>query len=337
MMLSDFIDQMLPAIETELQQVVQRAHDPGLERFYHMLAYHLGWESEIASPQARGKRIRPLLVLLTTKAAGRSWEVALPAAAAVELVHNFSLIHDDIEDGSQLRRGRKTVWTLWGVPQAINTGDAMFSLAHLAIFRLEGTTSQETALKSAHILQETCLQLTKGQHLDMTYEKIEQISEDDYWLMVRGKTAALLSACTELGALCAGAARGACQSYRDFGLELGMAFQAHDDLLGIWGDAALTGKSNESDLITGKKSLPILYGINLNGPFARRWNQGAIQPDEIQGLAHQLEDEGALRYTQAITAQLTKKALDSLSAAQPSVEAGTALADLATQLINRKG
>ena len=169
-----------------------------------MLAYHMGWEGEGAGPAARGKRIRPLLVLLTSGAAQGDWKNALPAAAAVELIHNFSLIHDDIQDGSDQRRGRPTVWKLWGTAQAINSGDAMFALAHLTIFRLAGTTNEHTAFQAAHMLQETCLELTKGQFLDMSYETQSQLMIDDYWPMVSGKTAALLATCTELGALVAG-------------------------------------------------------------------------------------------------------------------------------------
>ena len=116
----------LPAIEEELRQAVAFAGGPGLEELHGMLAYHMGWEGENAGPNASGKRIRPLLVLLACAAAGGDWTDALPGAAAVELVHNFSLIHDDIEDNSDLRRGRPTVWKIWGIPQAINAGDAMY-------------------------------------------------------------------------------------------------------------------------------------------------------------------------------------------------------------------
>jgi geranylgeranyl diphosphate synthase type I len=337
MLLEEFNRRVLPAIETELQQVVQRIESPGMEPLHHMVAYHMGWDGEKAGPNTRGKRIRPLLVLLSAHAAGGSWEAALPAAAAVELVHNFSLIHDDIEDNSPLRRGRKTVWTIWGVPQAINVGDALYSLAHLAILRLEETTAVETALKAARILQETCLKLTKGQYLDMAFEKRDHVSLDEYWSMVDGKTAALLAACTELGALCAKASQPTCLNYQEFGHSLGLAFQAQDDLLGIWGDAALTGKSTESDLITAKKSLPTLFGISQNGPFARRWDQGPIQPEEVRLLARQLEIEGGLTFTQKKTEEMTRKALQSLAAAQPESEGGNSLIEFANQLVTRNG
>jgi geranylgeranyl diphosphate synthase type I len=336
MTLDHLTQTFLPAIEDELRQVVALADGAGLEQLSSMLAYHLGWEGEAAGPEARGKRIRPLLVLLTNAAAGGEWQHALPAAAAVELVHNFSLIHDDIEDNSPLRRGRSTVWVKWGIPQAINTGDAMFTLAHLAILRQEGITSSQVTIKSACLLQETCLRLTQGQFLDIFFESRGDLALEAYWPMVSGKTAALLAACTELGALTAESPEPICRSYRQFGHFLGLAFQALDDLLGIWGDAALTGKSADSDLLSGKKSLPVLFGLAQNGAFALRWRRGSITPDETPALAAQLEVEGGRAYTQEQANHLTDQAMQALQAAHPVGEAGQALNELASQLLRRK-
>lgn len=335
--LNELNNLMLPEIEGELQRVVSLSNRPPCAELYHMMAYHLGWEGELAGPAARGKRVRPLLVLLTAAAAGGDWRNALPAAAAVELVHNFSLIHDDIEDKSELRRGRKTVWKLWGMEQAINLGDAMFALAHLAILRLEETVSAQIALRAARLLQQTCLELTQGQYLDMSYEKKTQLSLADYWPMVNGKTAALLAACTELGAMSARADPQNIQEYREFGRCLGLAFQVQDDFLGIWGDAALMGKSAESDLLTGKKSLPVLYGLEQNGAFARRFRQGGITIEEIPNLARQLEEEGGLEFTRQTAARLTEEALEHLAAANALPAPKQALEELAFKLSGRNG
>jgi geranylgeranyl diphosphate synthase type I len=334
---NDFTSQYLDAIEEELRQAVLRSEGPHLGHYDYMMAYHLGWEGEGAGPEARGKRIRPLLVLLSHASAGGSWADALPAAAAVELVHNFSLIHDDIEDDSPLRRGRTTVWKKWGIPQAINTGDAMLTLAHLWLLRLETTTSTSIAFQAAKNLQNACLLLTQGQYLDLAYESHTSLPMDAYWYMVTGKTAALLTACTEIGALTAGADEGRCRAYHQFGYCLGLAFQAQDDILGIWGDAALTGKSTAGDLLAGKKSLPIIYGLNQGGPFARRWAEGPIRPEEVSGLADQLKAEGALKFTQESASDMTRQALEALTEANPTGEAGHALIDLANQLLGRHG
>ncbi|MBN2547855.1 MAG: polyprenyl synthetase family protein [Anaerolineales bacterium] len=325
----------MPLIELELQQVVALADGPGLESLHQMLAYHMGWNGEGAGVEARGKRIRPCLVLLVAAAAGAEWQSAIPAAAAVELVHNFSLIHDDIEDNSTLRRGRPTLWVKWGVPQALNAGDAMFTLAHLAVIRLQETISPQLTLRAAHLLQETCLRLTQGQYMDIAYEKRGDLTTEAYWPMISGKTAALLEACTGLGALVAGVSDSTYQHYRSFGHYLGLAFQAQDDLLGIWGEAALTGKSCESDLLSGKMSLPILYGLQQGGSFAKRWAEGPITPDEAPALSAQLEQEGAREYTQAKADELTAQALCALHQTHPRSGACQALETLSRLLLRR--
>ncbi len=250
-----------------------------------MLAYHLGWEGEKAGPEAQGKRIRPTLVLLCAAAAGGEWTRALPAASAVELIHNFSLLHDDIQDQSQLRRGRPAVWTKWGTAQAINAGDTLYTLAFMSLSRLAETTSPSVALQAQNILQAACLKLTQGQYLDLSYETRKNLSLPDYWPMVEGKTAALLAACAELGSLAGGADETAQSAFQTFGFYLGLAFQVLDDYLGLWGDAALTGKSTESDLVAGKKTLPVLYGLNQNGEFAQRWAAGPIPPEQAAVVA----------------------------------------------------
>jgi geranylgeranyl diphosphate synthase, type I len=335
-LLEKFSKLMLPRLEEELYCAVEKVEETGLDELKEMLFYHMGWEGDEKSSTPKGKRIRPILVLLTAASAGGVWGQALPAAVAVELIHNFSLIHDDIEDNSPERRGRPTVWVKWGVPQAINAGDALFTLAHLAILQLKETIGAETALKAAHILQKTCLHLTQGQYLDIAYENRNDLSLEAYWRMVKGKTAALIGASTELGALAAGAPDEVRQAYNKFGESLGLAFQALDDLLGIWGDSTKMGKSAESDLISGKKSLPVLYGIQQRSKFQERWEKGRILPEEAPKLAELLEAEGALIYTRETAAFLTEEALKALDEAQPQGEAGLALRELANKLLNRK-
>lgn len=329
---------MLLAIEDELQEAVSLANEHGTSAMHHMLAYHLGWVGEGAGAEARGKRLRPLLLLLTCSAAGGDWKSALPASAAVELVHNFSLIHDDIQDDSPLRRGRTTLWKNWGIAQAINAGDAMFTLAHLALLRLDQRSPAKVVIQAAQILQEACLHLTQGQYLDLDYETREYLSIEDYWPMVNAKTAALLAACTELGALVAETEESRRKNFRQFGLSLGLAFQVQDDLLGIWGNGMITGKSAESDLISGKKSLPVLFGIGQKGRFFERWMQRPFKPEEIPELAALLESEGARTFTEKQTIRLTDEAVVALGEAVPDNDniAGKVLVDLALKLLKRR-
>lgn len=326
----------LTAIEHELQEAVKHAGAFGNGQFYKMLAYHLGWQGRHLRNETRGKRIRPLIVLFSSEAAGGDWNKALPAAAAVELVHNFSLIHDDIEDHSPYRRGRRTLWKKWGIAQAINAGDAMFTLAHLQTVRLSDHITPEATLKAVETLQQACLKLTQGQYLDLSYEKRNDVTIDEYWSMVEGKTAALVSASSELGAISAAGDEQTCYSYRKFGYFLGLAFQVQDDYLGLWGDSSITGKSNQSDLITRKKTLPILFGLSNRGNFADRWMSGPIKPEETKDLIKLLEYEGGKIYILDKASELIEQALKSLDEAHPKAEESSFLRNLTVGLIQRQ-
>ncbi len=329
------INTLLSAIEHELKKQVARLDEPHTRFFHDMLTYHMGWTGEGAGPESTGKRIRPLLVLLSAASCGADWQPALPAAAAVELIHNFSLAHDDIQDNSDKRRGRPTVWKRWGIAQGINVGDGLFVLAHLALLDLNNAYPAATVLNAVHILHQSCLDLTRGQFLDILYQDRLDLAVDDYWPMVSGKTAALIAACCHMGALLGHADPERQEHYRAFGQFLGLAFQIQDDLLGIWGDEALTGKSTVSDLVEGKKSLPVLFGLEKNGSFARRWRQGAIRAEEVREMAALLEAESARKSAQEAAQEMTARALDHLRRAEPQGEAGEALRSLANQLLGR--
>jgi len=186
-----------------------------------MVEHHFGWRDAAAK---KGKRVRPFLLLLVHEAAGGRWQQALPAAVAVELIHNFSLIHDDIQDRSETRRGRPTVWARWGKAQAINAGDALFAQAFAVMAPLQEAFGPQRALEAMRVLAQACVALVQGQVLDLAFETRSAVT---------GR----------------------------FGETLGLAFQVWDDYLGIWGDPAKTGKSAADDLIAGKKTLPVLYGL----------------------------------------------------------------------------
>lgn len=328
---------ILPEIESELQRVVAQLDTVNTKPFYEMVTYHMGWTGDRAGPDAAGKRIRPLLMLITTAACGVDWQISLPSAVAVELIHNFSLVHDDIQDQSDLRRGRQTIWKKWGTAHAINVGDALFILAHHALLGQKEVVLPEMAMKSGQIINDACLALTNGQFMDMYYEGRTDLSiEGNYWPMISGKTSELLSVCTTVGALLGGADASTQEAYRSYGHFLGNAFQIRDDYLGIWGDAALTGKSIESDLVMGKKTLPILYGLGKKGLFAQRWAEGPVHPDEVQHLVEQLTTEGAKLYTQEASDRMTDLAINFLRMADPKGEAGEALFELTMNLVGRQ-
>ena len=338
---------MFEAIETELKRQVARLDQPRTKPFHEMLTYHMGWTGEGAGPNATGKRIRPLLTLLSTSSSfGKenkqkddvevSWLHAVSAAAAIELIHNFSLAHDDIQDNSELRRGRKTLWVKWGSPLAINAGDALFVIANQSILDLSRHYPAEIVVRAASMLSNSCLDLTYGQYLDMSYEERTDLKMEDYWPMIGGKTSSLLAACTQIGSLLGYANDEKVEAYRQFGYHLGLAFQVQDDILGIWGDESVTGKSAASDLVEGKNSLPVLFGLEQNGGFAARWRQGPIIQNEVNSVAAMLEDEGGKEYAEKMAESETQKALDFLKQAEPAGEAGQIMLELAHMLLKRK-
>ena len=212
----------------------------------------------------------------------------------------------------------------------------MFTLAFWALQRLAETVSSSAALEASRCLQQVCLRLTEGQYLDLSYETRAGLSLEDYWTMIEGKTSALLGGCAELGALTSGADQAQRADFREFGTKLGLAFQVQDDWLGIWGDAALTGKSTASDLVSGKKTLPVLYALGKQGEFYRRWQAAPVDAQDVAEAARLLSVDGADAFTLEQAARLTSESQNALRRAVPQVENAAGLQELAGLLINRK-
>lgn len=334
-MLSTLLSTYSPALDAELRAALDFRLPPP-DDYARMLYYHLGWMDEGQPSLVAGKRTRPLLTLLCAEAAGGDWRQALPFAAAVELIHNFSLVHDDIQDASSLRRGRATVWKLWGEPQAINAGDALFTYAHLAAQRAKLCgLDAETILQAFRLFDTTCLHLTQGQHHDMAFEARDGVTTADYLQMIEGKTASLIATAAECGALAAGQPPARRNHYREFGRHLGLAFQIRDDILGIWGDSSVTGKSASTDILTRKKTLPVLFGLDREAKLRAVYRpeaKGGVSVAEIVSL---LEACGARAYAEEKEKRHADLALASLAAAQPQGEAGEAIHDLTLQLLGR--
>ncbi len=328
---------MLPRLDEEMR-LMFKADDGTPDPFYGMMQYHMGWVNEGFQPVTvhGGKRIRPLLTMLTCQGSGGDWTTAVPAAAAVEVLHNFSLVHDDIEDVSPTRRGRKTVWKIWGEAQAINSGDAMFALAHLALAELaKSYVPPETVVRALRRFDETCLSLTHGQYFDMDFEAREVVQVDEYIEMITGKTAALLSLCAELGAIIAGQDENSIAHYAKFGLNLGLAFQVIDDILGIWGDESKTGKSAATDIITKKKTLPVVYGLERSTSLTDLYRHAEADDVFVHEVVTLLDGLGAREYASARAATYSADARQHLQDADPTGEAGEALLQLADMLMQR--
>lgn len=300
---------------------------------FQLLKYHLGWTDEngVAVPGGHpGKLLRPTFCLMSCEAVGGDWRQALPAAAAIELIHNFSLIHDDIEDASTLRRGRRTLWAIWGTPLAINAGDAMHTLAGIEMLRLRRSClPPRSILDAVTMFNEASLALCEGQHLDLSYEKRLDITPEDYLTMISGKTAALFECSFGIGALLGTGKRAVIEKFRECGRYLGLAFQIKDDILGIWGGEE-TGKSAESDLKEKKKTLPVVYALrkargNDLDILTEFYGKAEPSREDIAGARKALEHAGAREYAETTADGYLSNAFEALEA--PGLP-GEALADL---------
>lgn len=242
-------------IEAALKHAVGDRPEP----LYAAARYVMGWEDASGRPaNNRGKRIRPALCLLAAEAFG-GIEPALCGAVAVELIHNFSLVHDEIQDHDAERHHRPTLWARFGEAQAINAGDLLYTLAVRAVAEDRGPA--EPRMAALAVLNTAIERMIGGQWADITFETRDDVRVGEYLAMVAGKTGALLAAPLEMGALLAGAPAAAAASVGQWGEHIGLAFQAHDDYLGTWGDPAATGKSNTNDIARRKKTLPIVFGL----------------------------------------------------------------------------
>lgn len=316
-------------ITPTLREMVDRL-DPGIRL---VVCYHFGWCDEHGNPvnAHSGKAIRPALALLGAEACGADPQTALPAAVAVELVHNFSLVHDDLMDRDVRRRHRATVWALWGDAVAVLAGDAMMSLAYEVLL---GCSSPRVGAAETVIAVAT-RELIRGQLADTAFEKRVDVGLDECLEMVNGKTGALMAASAAIGAVLAGAETAATDALACYGANLGVAFQLVDDLLGIWGRPDVTGKPVYSDLRSRKKTLPVTWTVENGGPAGRRlagWladepRAVAATDDELADIARLVERGGGRAWAAEEARRRVALAADALTQVR-AVDSGEAAAEL---------
>lgn len=304
---------------------------------YEIIGYHLGINTAASS----GKRVRAALCLLSCEALGGTAEVAAPAAAALELCHAFTLLHDDIADADETRRGRPTAWIRWGAGQAMTAGDALFALANLAADKLAGNdVPAHVVVACLRELNQAILTVCEGQQLDLLFEGRNTITQDDYFDMTGRKTAALMSASCAIGARVAGAEETRRAALAEFGREVGLAFQIQDDILGIWGDPAVTGKPVGGDLRRNKRSLPVIYALQhatpeLRATVAEALAKGVSSDTAAAGLAADMEAAGIRTHCAQLAREGLARGLSALARAAPAPTPAQELAALSHFLVAR--
>jgi geranylgeranyl diphosphate synthase, type I len=301
----------LGATRLLVQPAIERAVREYCPFMEPVVGYHAGWLDLDGRPAnaASGKAVRPALVLLAAQAKGGPPEPAVPAAVAVELVHDFSLLHDDVMDGDTLRRNRPAAWTAFGTAPAILAGDALI----VAAFQVLGEVPFADRAAAASILATTVQRLIHGQVRDLEFEARGDVSLADAVWMAGEKTAALFGCSCSLGALAGGSSGPALAALTAVAEQLGLAFQLVDDLLGIWGDAT-TGKPTLAGLRRRKKSLPVVAALRSQSAAGRRLGElyaspSALSDSDLLAAASLVEEAGGREWAQReAAARLTNAA-----------------------------
>ncbi|MER7850717.1 family 2 encapsulin nanocompartment cargo protein polyprenyl transferase [Kitasatospora sp. NPDC096077] len=309
---------------------------PGTMR--KVAGYHFGWWEADGTPSesSSGKAIRPALVLAATQALGGTPAKAAAAAAAVELVHNFTLLHDDVIDRDETRRHRPTAWRVFGTTEAILAGDAMHSLA----LRLVAEDAHPAARGAIRRLADCVVELCEGQQIDCAFEQRNDVSLTECLAMAEAKTGALLGAACAMGALYGGGSEEAAQAMDGFGREIGLAFQLIDDLIGIWGDPTVTGKPVGADLVARKKSLPVVKALGSGTLAGARLAElyaleRPLSAQELADCAAAVDAAGGRGWAQGESCERMAAAMAQLAAAVPEPAAADELLALA-ELVTRR-
>jgi geranylgeranyl diphosphate synthase type I len=334
------LDQIRDGVMSALQEIAGRSVPP----LYDMVRYHLGFIDRDGRPSnVGGKILRPVFCCLACAAVCGDWRRATAAACAIELTHNFSLVHDDIEDGDLERRHRATVWSLWGVPQAINTGDAIWALAWETLAQaIQAGVPPETVVECNRRLATRCREMIEGQYLDLALEGKVDIGPEQYLQIVEGKTGALLACSFELGALCGGADAALADAYAHAGRLLGVAFQMQDDILGVWGDPAATGKAADTDVRRKKMALPAVCGFQNLHAESREVLRGIYLSEQplsdldIATVLDLFEEAGAREAAERLAREYTDQAHIALQALPRQGGDSSALSELAESLVGRR-
>lgn len=289
------------------------------------MGYHLGFNDEngnLLEKRLAGKSLRPTLSLLVCESLTNNYLPVYNSALAIELIHNFSLIHDDIQDRDTERRHKKTVWTLWGEPRALWIGNTMRSLADFVQSDIDFDSS--IMLRAAELLSQASMEMIEGQFMDVQFENRLNVTSDEYLSMISKKTGALIRCSSELGALHSLNDQYITTKFRDFGIHLGRAFQIRDDALGIWGDTKITGKPVGSDILRKKKTYPILLALDIaneakNKELDSLMFSSEISDFEMEKIISIMSDFKVFEKSQSMIEYHSELALDCINSVKDSL------------------
>ncbi len=324
------LEHLRSEILSQMQLLIPKNTDFPQE-FYDMIYYHLGWENHTSIPivGSSGKMMRAIFGLLCCEMVDGDMKKTTLGLAAIELIHNFSLIHDDIQDDSLMRRGRKTVWAIWGKAQAINAGDALFTIGRNSLLKLSDKVDykidhqvdhkidHQVVLKCIELMDEACLALCKGQYLDISFEKKTNIDIDNYLQMVRLKTSTLWGLAGYFGAYISTKDEEVALICQKIGENIGISFQIQDDISSIWGLDQVTGKTG-NDLQKCKKNLPLIHALNLNknqrkSEILQIYQQQKISEQDVIELRKILDQTKSKQFSMDTADKYIKKAINDLS------------------------
>jgi len=318
-------EQQVAAIQqrftNDIQRTLREAIAGSESELSPLLRYHLGWEAKNGDPSTKGggKALRPVLCLTACDLAGGDWREALPAAAALELVHNFSLVHDDIQDRDMTRRGRETLWAIHGESAAVSAGNAMRVIADKTLMFLANTKlAPHVVVEVAADLTQRYLEMIEGQYMDMSFESSNDVTVDQYLDMIGRKTGALIESAMYMGALVATSDAKTAGTFGTCGRWLGLAFQIRDDYLGVWGDPCATGKAVGADIRRKKKSMPIVHLFQQSAGEDRSWlgkayaGQGEVEEKDVERILEMLDQFGTLEHVATAASTHAAKAVEEI-------------------------
>jgi geranylgeranyl diphosphate synthase type I len=329
---------VLTRYRSDIEDEVGRVIPQDDSALYEMVRYQLGWSE---SGPSLGKCLRPALCLFACEAVGGDTGQALPVAVAIELLHNFSLIHDDIEDGDEMRHHRPTVWRAYGRDPAITAGVALWALGYQTLMTAEARgVPLDRVLAARRILSDACEEMIEGQHLDISYERRTDVTLAEYGEMISRKTGALFAASLETGALLGGVPVEDCPGFAAFGRELGLAFQIRDDILGIWGEGSATGKPVGADVARKKKSLPVVQAFQqVVGPdrtiLRDVYAKEAVDDEDIEGVLDILQRWNVRYFSQGLAEDHRASAMAALAQTNLPPDARQAFDQLTAFILER--